>query len=72
MTTETFSTKDLFISLQGRSFLNYRDFDHAVQKALSQYRDAFPLTYTPHQAISWARQNGWISDSDDGLLVKVR
>ena len=70
--TETVSTQDLFVSLEGREFRNYRDFDEAVQQALGRYRSAFPLTYTPHQAIAWARENGWISDSDKGLLVKVR
>jgi hypothetical protein len=64
-------TQELFTSLQGREFRNYRDFDKAVQNALRDHRSAFPLTYTPNQAISWARQNGWIKDSSDGLLVEV-
>jgi hypothetical protein len=66
------STQELFASLEGRTFRNYRAFDEAVQEALGVHRSAFPLTYTPHQAISWARQNGWIEDSSDGLQVKVR
>ena len=69
--TGTVSTRDLFLSLEGRQFGNYRDFDQAVQRALGDYRRAFPLTYTPHQAIVWARQNGWIRDSNDGLRVEV-
>ncbi len=72
MSTDTISTRDLFVSLEGRAFPTYRDFDQAVQEALGQYRNAFPLIYTPHQAIAWARQNGWITDSGDGLLVEVR
>lgn len=71
MSAEAPSARDLFVSLQGQEFLNYRDFDEAVSLALERYRSAFPLTYTPHQAIAWARQNGWIRDSSDRLLVKV-
>jgi hypothetical protein len=66
------STRDLFASLEGQDFRSYRDFDRAVQKALERYRSAFLLTYTPRQAITWARQNGWIEDSDKGLRVKLR
>jgi hypothetical protein len=66
------STQELFVSLEGQTFRSYRAFDEAVQAALGVHRSAFPLTYTPHQAISWARQNGWIKDSSDGLQVEVR
>jgi hypothetical protein len=72
VTSHEVSTRDLFVSLEGHVFLTYRDFDRAVQEALGRYRSAFPLTYTPHQAIAWARQNGWITDSGEGLLVEVR
>lgn len=65
------SPRDLFISLEGLAFPNYREFDQAVGKALARYRDAFSLSYTPRQAITWAQQNGWIRDSDDMLSVEV-
>lgn len=65
------SPRDMFMSLEGRKFHSYRAFDEAVQSALGQYRSAFPLTYTPLQAIAWARQNDWIKDNSDGLLVEV-
>jgi hypothetical protein len=64
-------TQELFASLDGQEFRNYVDFDQAVDAALRAHRSAFPLTYTPRQAISWARQNGWIKDSSDGLVIEV-
>lgn len=72
MSTETSPTRELFVSLEGTEFSDYRDFDDAVQEALADRRGDFPLAYTPHQAISWARENGWIEDSSNGLHVKVR
>jgi hypothetical protein len=72
VSVEISPTRELFASLEGTEFPNYRDFDNAVQEALADRRRDFPLTYTPHQAISWARENGWIEDSSDGLHIKVR
>lgn len=66
---ETVSTRDLFASLEGKEFQSYPDFHQAVQEALGQYRSAFPLSYTPRQAIAWARENGWIRDSSEGLQI---
>lgn len=71
MSDEGSPTQELFASLDGQEFRTYVDFDQAVQAALRAHRSAFPLTYTPRQAISWARQNGWIKDSNDGLLIEV-
>lgn len=72
MTPNDSPTQELFAGLEGKEFRSYVDFDQAVREALLEHRSAFPLTYTPRQAISWARQNGWIKDSSRGLLVEVR
>ena len=66
------STQDLFASLEGKTFGSYRDFNQAVEDALGRYRSAFPLAYTPRQAIAWAYKNGWIVASDKGLQIKMR
>jgi len=71
MSVDTITTRDLFVSLDGRRFATYREFDEAVTEALGRYRAAFPLTYTPNQAIAWARQNGWLSDDEQGLIVAI-
>lgn len=71
MSHEESPTQELFASLDGQEFRSYVDFDQAVHAALQAHRSAFPLTYTPRQAISWARQNGWIKDSNDVLVIEV-
>lgn len=70
--TDDVSTQDMFASLEGETFGSYRDFNQAVEDALGRYRSAFPLAYTPRQAIAWAHENGWIVTSDKGLQIKMR
>jgi hypothetical protein len=71
MSTEQSPALQLFAILDGREFTDYREFDSAVQRALTERRSQFPLTYTANQAISLASENGWIQTSDDTLQIKV-
>jgi hypothetical protein len=65
------AVKELFRSLEGQRFVSYGDFEQAVNDAFADFRDGLLLSYKPRQAIAWGRQNGWVTDDDDGLLIHV-
>lgn len=67
-----FLTRELFEQLNDRYFASHREFTQTVFDIFIEHFSDFPSRYTYRDAISYAREHGWLIPEGDGLRVCVK